>query len=204
MENDEPETDKTVQIVKDTEDNSRDTKRCSKMFHFDIQMSPNFITFYSSAHLYQNSINTHHRTYRHRLPHLRALAVAVVVQFISLMTIILVTSPTVITVMIPQIITIEVENPLRVTHNSYRRLERKILPKDVVLLRYNGKGNFDARGEIQLKDFETFSGHTKSTDTNLSQNFSDNQPFVHFVRISYGDSGNKGINVKVREVSIAL
>lgn len=45
-----------------------------------------------------------------------------------------------------------------------------------------------------------FSGHTKSTDTNLSQNFSDNQPFVHFVRISYGDSGNKGINVKVREL----
>lgn len=40
--------------------------------------------------------------------------------------------------------------------------------------------------------------------TNLSLNSFDNQPFVHFVRISYGDLGNKGINVKVRGLDFLL
>lgn len=131
MENDEPETDKTVQIVKDT-NNNQGIRRYDSILCLHVRMTLINFFFYSSAQLYQNFTNTHHRSYHHHPP-LRPVAAP----FILLTTIILVTHRTAITVMIPQIITIEAENR-GLTHNSYRRLGRKILPKDVVLLRFNG------------------------------------------------------------------
>lgn len=113
--------------------------RVSLLVWVSKRTTTNTYFYLFSAHPWSNSTNTHHWTQRHRHP-LHLVVLVAVVQFTLHTTTIPVTFlTTVIRVMIRHITTIDPESRRRLTHNSYRRLGRKILPKDVVLLRFNGK-----------------------------------------------------------------